>query len=96
MREAARKVWPDAAALAGDIDVDVHIVNYHTLPPLDVDNVIKPVLDGLNSVVYDDDSQVQRVASERIQLEDMDYPEAAVRAAANLYSEFLYIEVTWI
>ena len=46
------------------IDIEIYFSFQRTLRP-DVDNIIKPILDALKGIVYDDDSQVRsiRVAS---------------------------------
>jgi Holliday junction resolvase RusA-like endonuclease len=96
VREAARRAWPPQQQLIpNESDVIVEIVNYFTLPPLDVDNVIKPVLDGLSGVVYEDDRQVVRVTSERSPASDLNLQEPEIVAKAVEYLEFLYIAVSW-
>jgi hypothetical protein len=36
----------------------VTLVYFYRTPPLDTDNMIKPILDGMKKIVYDDDKQV--------------------------------------
>jgi len=45
--------------------IAVCITYFHEDPPLDVDNMIKPILDGLWPEVFPDDSQVQDVCGSR-------------------------------
>lgn len=95
VREAARQSWPlSTRLLRSGVEVTVEITNFHTLPALDVANVIKPVLDGLRDAVYQDDQQVQKVISQREKIIDLFNPEPEVIVAAGKYSEFLFVVVT--
>lgn len=44
------------------------ITNYYSEMAPDVDNIIKPILDALQGVIYDDDSQVLQVTSRKVPL----------------------------
>ncbi len=76
----------------------VTISNYHAAGFHDVDNVIKPICDALNKVVYADDKQVYKVVSERI---DISRPVALLDPSATLtqafedYPEFVHVIVSW-
>lgn len=55
---AARAAWP-----SGDqplpCKLQIHVTCYHdSAPPLDVDNMLKPIQDALISIVYVDDNQL--------------------------------------
>jgi crossover junction endodeoxyribonuclease RusA len=68
------------------------------LAPPDIDNIIKPILDALNGLVYNDDQQVYRVTSQRFDLPAGDRvsdPGALLAEALLKYSEILHIVVTW-
>src|SRR5689334_13742933 len=69
VRSAARTAWGDAPRLQSR-KVVVHLHTYYTEVPPDVDNVIKAVLDGLKTVVYDEDDCVYKVISEKHSLVD--------------------------
>ena len=57
VRTAAETAWlPGEPPL--DHEVQVHITYYHDSAPLDVDNMLKPILDALIGVVYVDDKQL--------------------------------------
>jgi Holliday junction resolvase RusA-like endonuclease len=65
-------------------------------PPLDDDNMVKPIRDALNKVVYDDDRQIRH--SETIQL-SIDAP-VMIRGASQVLlsafskgKEFLYVRI---
>ncbi|MEK6405542.1 MAG: RusA family crossover junction endodeoxyribonuclease [Acidobacteriota bacterium] len=79
-------------------NIIVSIANYYTLSPPDVDNIIKPLLDAMGTVVYDDDSQVRKVISEKVDLTSTDSiqnPSPLLATALEKYSEVLHIIVTW-
>jgi hypothetical protein len=57
VRMAAQAAWP-----AGDPPLEcklqLHVTYFHDAAPLDVDNMLKPIQDALNGIVYVDDSQL--------------------------------------
>lgn len=56
--QAAKVAWGAGIPPAGD-KVQIHVTCYHdSAPPLDVDNMLKPIQDALCGVVYHDDSQL--------------------------------------
>lgn len=57
IRNAARSEMPDGIAPC-TVDVTVRITYYYEGDSPDVDNIIKPIQDALNGVVYEDDRQV--------------------------------------
>ena len=99
VRAAAREHWPETTLPIESKSITVAITNFYTLAPPDVDNIIKPILDALETVVYLNDQQVLRVISEKRDLTNIDRIENAgvVLAAAieKQYTELLYITVTW-
>lgn len=97
VRAAARRHWARNKAVAGQA-IEVTITNYYTLSPPDVDNIIKPILDALETVVYINDQQVHRVISEKFDLSQTDRiknPSPLLAAALEKYTELLHIRVTW-
>jgi Holliday junction resolvase RusA-like endonuclease len=99
VRAAAQEQWPETMLPIESNTITVAITNYYTLAPPDVDNIIKPILDGLETVVYSNDQQVYRVISEKLDRSNVDQIESAgvVLAAAieKQYTELLHIVVTW-
>ena len=78
--------------------VEVIITTYYTNERKDVDNVIKPILDGMKNVVYADDRQVFRVTSERVDLSDLtqiDVPSPLLVEAFEQHAEFAHIRLMW-
>ena len=96
VRSAAVVEWPVGRSATEDKDVEVSITNYYTLAPPDVDNIIKPILDSLETVVYLNDKQVRRVTSERFNLHEISKiinPSPLLATALENYSELLHIVV---
>ena len=59
---AASAALTDEHALVADL-VRVTIVYFYVSTDLDLDNIIKPIVDALNEVVYIDDSQVVNISA---------------------------------
>jgi Holliday junction resolvase RusA-like endonuclease len=98
VRTIAQKHWPSGKKPTGSAAVTVSITNYFTLSPPDVDNIIKPILDALETVVYVNDEQVHKVISEKFDLRNVariQNPSAVLAAALEKYTELLHIIVTW-
>jgi crossover junction endodeoxyribonuclease RusA len=93
--EAARR-WGKKAPLSGKLKCT--IINFHEgdEPPLDDDNMVKPIRDALNKLVYSDDRQI--TYSETIQV-GIDAPikirrgSAVLLAAYNKGDEFVYVRI---
>ena len=63
--EAALAALPDKHALVAD-SVRVTIVYFYVSTDLDLDNIIKPILDALIGVIYVSDFQVANIEQERL------------------------------
>ena len=57
VRNAAQALWPPEAPPV-TVHVRMRIVYYYDGAPLDIDNMLKPIQDALNGLVYEDDRQV--------------------------------------
>lgn len=63
----------------------------------DLDNVVKPILDGLRQCVFIDDSQIERIVAQRFQPEVFSVfqnPTPALVEAMSAYGSALYVEVS--
>lgn len=91
--EEAAKLWQsETRPILGEVTVT--ITNYFTDEPPDVDNIIKPILDALNLLVYDDDFQVQSVTSRKFELDISQIVSPPILVnAANRAAEVIHIEV---
>lgn len=97
VRSAAERSWRAGEKPTSDT-VEVAISNYYTAAPPDVDNVVKPILDALKGLVYNDDGQVQTVTSRKIELQEglrFSDPGSSLAAALQVYTELLHVGVTW-
>ena len=98
VRAAAQKQWSQAKRPTNSQRVIVHITNYYTLAPPDVDNIIKPILDAIETVAYINDEQVYKVVSEKFDLtfvSRIENPTALLAAGLEKYTELLHIIVEW-
>ncbi len=94
--DVAAKSLPDDWAVIESSAVVVHIKNYHAGNFHDVDNVIKPIFDGMNGVVFGDDNQVRLVSSERINvLTGITDPSEIVIDYLDRYDEFVHVIIEW-
>ncbi len=92
------QVWPTQAAITPSQRVEVAITNYFTAAPPDIDNIITPILDGLENVVYLDDSQVYRVTSTKVDLKlapIVANPSPELAEALLQYNEVIHVQVIW-
>jgi crossover junction endodeoxyribonuclease RusA len=64
---AARARWPIADPPL-EVPVAVTMIFLHYGQPVDVDNMLKPTLDALVGIVYDDDRRVDQVVGRRQEL----------------------------
>lgn len=97
VRTCAEKQWLRGTP-TNSAEITVHITNYYTLVPPDVDNIIKPILDAPETVAYSDDIQVRKVISEKFDLTNLSRlrnPDAILASGLEKYSELLHIVVTW-
>jgi crossover junction endodeoxyribonuclease RusA len=49
----------------GDFEVEIMVDLLPNMPPIDLDNIAKAVLDGLTKAVFHDDSQIVRLVLEK-------------------------------
>ena len=96
VRSAAERLWPVSSTPTTSLKVSVQITNYYTLAPPDIDNIIKPILDAMNGLVYYDDQQVYRVTSTKHDLaESITDPSPIVAAGLGVHSELVSVAVEW-
>jgi Holliday junction resolvase RusA-like endonuclease len=98
VRRAAVACWPGNSSPV-TVPVGVIITYFYTQDILDVDNIIKPVLDQLKMLVYADDRQVTSVTCRKINIAG---PEAVIANASLVLfsglrsrSDFLHVLVEW-
>jgi crossover junction endodeoxyribonuclease RusA len=92
VRSEAQKEWQSkkpSRKPTNSQSVTVNITNYYTLSPPDVDNIIKPIQDALETVVYMNDQQVRKVVSEKFDLTNVSRiqnPTALLAAGLEKYT----------
>jgi crossover junction endodeoxyribonuclease RusA len=96
IRTEAARLWIGKSPLTGKLKCTIYNFHEGERASLDDDNMVKPIRDALNRLIYDDDSQIRY--SETIHI-SIDAPIKIRRASAVLlaaYSkgdEFLYIRI---
>jgi crossover junction endodeoxyribonuclease RusA len=74
------------------------LINFHegSKPPLDDDNMVKPIRDALNKFVYDDDRQIRYSETIQVSIDDPIKIRRASKILLDAFSqgdEFLYVRV---
>jgi crossover junction endodeoxyribonuclease RusA len=95
VRAEAAKTWT-AAPLTGKLKLLV--INFHEgdKPPLDDDNMVKPIRDALNKFVYEDDRQIRYSETLHVPIDDpikIRGASAILLAAYSKGDEFLYVRI---
>ena len=92
VRRSAEQYWP-----AGDMPLDgrlmVTIVHFYEGIDLDVDNIAKPILDGIKGLVYGDDRQITDLVCRKRELTgNILFPELSdlLREGINRGNPFVY------
>ncbi len=99
--QAASKQWASEVRteiLPTSQPIEVIITNYFTELPRDVDNVIKPILDSLKGIVYNDDKQVYKVTSQKFDLKvrkSIESSSSLLIAELVHRNELVHIELVW-
>jgi Holliday junction resolvase RusA-like endonuclease len=74
----------------------VEITNFYRSDVIDVDNVIKPILDAMKGLVYADDKQVISVISRKRSLAEslrIEVRTSAIETALSQGIEFVYVVI---
>jgi hypothetical protein len=91
----ARKVWA-MPPLTGKLRL--LLINFHEgdEPPMDDDNMVKPIRDALNKIVYDDDRQIRHSETIQVSINDVFKIRRASRILFDAFSrgdQFLYVRI---
>ena len=101
VRKATGDAWLAKTPPVDNDAFEVSITNYYRASkdrpnPPDVDNIVKPILDGVKTVVFEDDNRVSQIVSNRFDLANgLSGVEPELVAAAGTFDEFLYIQIRW-
>lgn len=96
VRRSAEQYWP-AGEMPFDGRLMVTIVHFYEGIDLDVDNIPKPILDGLKGLVYGDDRQITDLVCRKRELrENIPFPELSdlLREGINRGNPFVYTLIT--
>ena len=98
LRRMAVARWPGNSPQL-IVPVSIYLTYFYTADIMDVDNIIKPVLDQMKGLVYADDKQVVSVTCRKINVLS---PEAVVAVTSSVLvsafrskSDFLHVLVEW-
>ena len=95
VRDFAERHWKIGDSPHGG-PLEVSITYFYDRVPVDVDNLPKPILDALNGLVYEDDSQITDLLSSKRPIGDHAPIESAsqtLRRALDLQEPFVHILV---
>lgn len=95
VKTEAAKTWT-AAPLTGKLKF--LLINFHEgdKPPMDDDNMVKPIRDALNKFVYIDDRQIRHSETHQIPIDDPIKARGVssiLLAALGRGDEFLYVRI---
>ncbi len=95
VRGEAEKQWT-TAPLKGKLKAIV--INFHLgdKPPLDVDNMSKPVHDVMNKLIYDDDCQIRQAEISHVRIDEPMIIAGASKVlvdAVQTGQQFIYIRI---
>jgi hypothetical protein len=96
VKAEVQTLWGTTPALKGRLKAI--IINFHTgeKPPLDVDNMSKPILDAMQQVVYENDRQITQAEITHIRI---DAPMSVAGASKILVDavqkgqQFVYVRI---
>lgn len=97
VRDAVEAELDETASLVSDEVSVVIIYLFEDETALDVDNIAKPILDALNELVYEDDSQVAQLTIRKTRLSygsEIDVPSLAMAEALDSGGDFVFVEVS--
>jgi crossover junction endodeoxyribonuclease RusA len=93
---AARAALKGAWALTGRVSITIYYFPKRRRLG-DVDNIVKPLLDGMSACIYIDDSQVERIVVQKFEPEyrfPFATPTLALSAAVDAPTSVVYVRVT--
>ena len=97
-RDRCRRSAQNAAAMTGDsLEYSVSITHFHSdANSVDIDNIIKPILDALKGIVWEDDLSVVEVRARRTDLSrefNPINPSSILVEALIGYPEFIWVRI---
>ncbi|MBC6422592.1 MAG: RusA family crossover junction endodeoxyribonuclease [Hormoscilla sp. SP5CHS1] len=90
--QAAVEGWPAEASLI-TYSVQLIITHYYESRPPDIDNIIKPILDGLNLLIYIDDRQITDLTVRRRKIRRVQTRSGIIAQALAKGQEFVHVKI---
>ncbi|MBC6477241.1 MAG: RusA family crossover junction endodeoxyribonuclease [Hormoscilla sp. GM7CHS1pb] len=92
---AGQPIAQRGAAMASLItySVQVIITHYYESRPPDIDNIIKPILDGLNLLIYIDDRQITDLTVRRRKITRVQTRSGIIAQALAKGQEFVHVKI---
>ena len=78
--------------------MEVVITTFYTDLRRDVDNVVKPILDGMKNVIYVDDGEIYKLTTQRFDLKvtvEIESPSPLLIKALGSARELVHVMLTW-
>jgi Holliday junction resolvase RusA-like endonuclease len=90
IRGIAEKIIEDTRGKLFEDDLYVRIIWFHAERAIiDVDNIIKPILDALKGIVYEDDARVSQCLATRVNIQRGDYMLSTRNISSDVYDELI-------
>lgn len=92
---AARGYWPAGDAPSPD-ELTIVVTNFYETAAPDVDNIVKPIQDALNGLVYNDDTQITDCHTRKRKIDGAFKVKGLSRALADgfvNYKDFIHVRV---
>ena len=96
VRQAALQYWPVGDLPSAD-QLSIIVTNFYDTAAPDVDNIVKPIQDALNGLVYADDSQITDCNTRKRKIDGAFKVKGLSRALADgfvNYKDFVHVKVS--
>jgi len=94
VRSVAAESWGDDPPL--EDEVSVVIIYFYRDGSVDVDNMVKPILDAMTTLVYVDDGQISQIIARQIELAtglDISGATPDLVEALNSDTDFIFVQI---
>jgi hypothetical protein len=95
VRIAAQGYWTAGDPPSGD-DLTIVVTNFYATAAPDVDNIVKPIQDALNGLVYGDDHQITDCHTRKRKIDGAFKVQGLSRALADgfvNYKDFIHVKI---
>jgi len=90
---AASQTWPQSASKI-NTEISANVIYFYSNDILDIDNILKPILDSLDRII-EDDSQISQVLGRKTPINGLvlQSPSPILASAIQHGGDFVYIEL---